>query len=285
MRNFWELVEAKWQGTKALCVGHDPDPQKMPEDFKRRLLDQADVNALYDFCSAIVRATAETVACWKPNFAFFEAFGSGGINTLGRLIGRMHEFAPDVPVILDCKRGDIGNSNNGSAEMAFNRLGADAVTLSPYLGIGALEPFLKRPEKGCILLCRTSNPEAAELQDKIQTDGRPLYLHVADLISTQLKKTGNVGLVMGATYPEQLRLAREQVGDEMFILVPAIGTQGGKASEVVPVSYVPGKGRVLYNVSRAIIHASANPDFATVAQDKAREYDAEIRQYARSLNS
>src|SRR5690606_20888302 len=202
-----------------VCVGLDPEPGKFPARFA------GDADAVFGFCRDIVDATAEFVCCFKPQIAHFAALGAE--DALERLVAHIHAEHPGIPVILDAKRGDIGSTARRHAEEAFDRYGADAVTANPYLGRDSLQPYLDRADRGVVILCRTSNPGAADLQDLLG-DGRPLYQHVAAKAATEWNANGNVALVVGATWPEQLREVRAIVG-EMPLLVPGVGAQGGDA--------------------------------------------------------
>lgn len=232
-RNFRELLKAQWSRGNFVCVGLDSEFSKIPE-FARRSGNECDVsvaNTIVEFNHAIVEATKDLVCAYKPNTAFYEAHGAEGIEALHRTIADIHAIAPDVPVILDAKRADIGNTNAGYVDAAFGFLQADAITVHPYLGAEALQPFLAQAEKGVIVLCRTSNPGAGEFQD-LSVNGEPLYRFVARRVANEWNKCGNCALVVGATYPDELREVRGLVGD-MPILIPGIGAQGGDLERTV----------------------------------------------------
>ena len=213
-RNFMEMLKAKWDERKFVCVGLDSEFGKIPESARRSgsECDVSVANTVVAFNRAIVKATKDLVCAYKPNAAFYEAHGGEGIGALQRTIADIHVIAPDVPVILDAKRADIGNTNAGYVDAAFGFLGADAITVHPYLGAEALQPFLARAEKGVIVLCRTSNPGAGEFQD-LSVNGEPLYRFVARRVASEWNKNGNCSLVVGATYPDELREVRGLVGD------------------------------------------------------------------------
>ncbi len=232
----------------SLCVGVDPDPEALPEDFA------TDVNGVERFAELLVEAALERAAAIKVNVAFFEAFGSQGIAALERLRGRV---PPAVPLILDAKRGDIGSTAARQAVALFDALGADAVTASPYLGRDALQPLLERRDRFVYVLCRTSNPAAGDIQN-LSVEGEPLYLHVARQAETWAAAPGTIGLVVGATAPAELASIREAV-PELPFLVPGVGAQGGETDAVLesgparagPAGQARG-GALLVNVSRGI---------------------------------
>ncbi len=233
-----------------LCVGLDPEIARLPERFRRG------ENPLFAFCREIIEATAPFACAFKPNTAFFEARGAEGWSELAMVFAHLREHYPDLFLICDAKRGDIGSTNAGYVSAVFDGLGADAITLHPYLGEEALRPFLDRQDKACIVLCRTSNPGAGELQN-LCAEGRPLWEHVASRVTTGWNANGNCMLVVGATWPEEMRRIRE-LAPEMTFLVPGIGAQGGDVQATVQAGLRrDGKGLVLSS-SRAILYA-ANP--------------------------
>lgn len=303
-RNFREMLENQWSRGNFVCVGLDSEFGKIPNCCHHPDLDFPETNVgvcewltICDFNHAIVEATKDLVCAYKPNVAFYEAYGAEGIATLHRTIADIHTIAPDVPVILDAKRADIGNTNVGYVEMAFDFLKADAITVNPYLGAEALQPFLSQKEKGIFVLCRTSNPGAHEFQDidmtvdfdeanflnakkcswRVSADGyhAKLYEHVAYRVSQFWNKNNNCALVVGATYPGELRGVRKVVGD-MPILIPGIGAQGGKVEEIVPAGRDSRKRGIIVNSSRGIIYASKEADFASAARRKTEELRDEI---------
>ncbi|HET9049053.1 MAG TPA: orotidine-5'-phosphate decarboxylase, partial [Chiayiivirga sp.] len=220
---FMQMLAQRWQQADSLvCVGLDPEPARFPASLGTD-------DAVFRFCAAIVDATADLVCAFKPQIAHFAALGAE--DALARLIAHIHAQHPGVPVILDAKRGDIGSTAAHYVEEAFDRYGADAVTLNPYLGRDSIQPFLDRADKGVILLCRTSNPGGADFQ-ALDCGGVPLYLRVAETIARDWNPHGNCALVTGATWPEELGKVRAVVG-EMPLLVPGIGAQGGDVAAVL----------------------------------------------------
>ena len=244
-----------------LCVGLDPDPAKFPAHLGGSA-------AILDFCRAIVDATHDLVCCFKPQIAYFAA--NDAEDALVDLIAHIHDRCPGVPVILDAKRGDIGATATQYAREVFERYGADAVTLSPYMGYDTVAPYLEYEGRGAILLCRTSNPGGDDLQSlPLAPDGRPLYLKVADLVAHRWNAGGQCGLVVGATYPEELAAVRAAVGD-LPILVPGIGAQGGDLEASVSAGATP-DGGLMVSSSRAILYADRGEQFATAARRVAME--------------
>jgi len=277
MRDFRKLLEARWERGNFVCIGLDSELSKIPDAV--RAYDDGVVNVILRFNRAIVEATKDLACAYKPNVAFYEAHGKGGLVALRRTIVAVHCLAPEVPVILDAKRGDIGSTNVGYAEAAFEFLQADAITVHPYLGAEALQPFLARAEKGVIVLCRTSNPGAGEFQDLSVNSGEPLYRFVARRVaSDKWNKNGNCALVVGATYPEELHEVRGLVGD-MPILIPGIGAQGGDVEKTVSAGKDSrGRGMII-NSSRGIIFASSGRDFAEAARRETEKLHNLINQY------
>lgn len=277
-RNFMALLRAKWDERKFVCVGLDPDLAKMPECVRS----EYEADTIVSFNKAIVDATKDLVCAYKPNVAFYEAYGSAGITGLRRTIEYINTVAPDVPVILDAKRADIGNTNAGYVDSAFKYLGADAITVHPYLGAEALQPFLDCEDKGIIVLCRTSNRGASEFQDKsvsvVPGFNMPLYQYVARQVATEWNKNGNCMLVVGATYPGELQKVRSIVGD-MPILIPGIGAQGGDVEKTVLAGKDSRRQGMIINSSRGIIYASSGPDFAEAAREETFKLHNLINQY------
>lgn len=254
-----------------LCIGLDPVVSRLPSVLP------TGPASVYAFCAAIVEATADLVCAYKPNIAFFEALGTDGYTTLRRVLGAVPE---GVPVILDAKRGDIGSTAAAYAHAAFDVLGADAVTLSPYLGSDSLAPFLAYADRGCFVLCRTSNPGSADLQELHLADDRPLYLEVARRARDDWNGNGNVGLVVGATHPAELCAVRSLCPD-LPLLVPGVGAQGGDLDAAVAAAVdVDGEGAVI-NVSRSILYASDGSDFAAAARREAMRLREAISAAAR----
>ena len=254
-----------------LCVGLDPDLEKIPEIARLTGTQETIVR----FNRAIIDATKDHVCAFKPNSAFYEAHGDEGWNALCETVEYIHEVARDVPVILDAKRADIGHTNAGYVNAAFEHVRADALTVHPYLGSEALGPLLDLRDKGIFVLCRTSNPGAGELQD-LPIEGEPLYKVVARLVATKWNANGNCGVVVGATYPEELREVRTIIGD-MPILVPGIGAQGGDLEKTVAAGKDNRGAGMLISASRSVMYASSGTDFSEMAGKKALELDKAIR--------
>jgi orotidine-5'-phosphate decarboxylase len=258
-----------------VCVGLDSDTGKLPERLKTGPKPQATFN------KAIIYATQDLVCAYKPNIAFYEARGIEGIEDLKNTCDFLKAHYSEIPIILDAKRADIGNTNEGYASFMFDYLGADAVTLHPYLGREALKPFLDRKDKGCIILCRTSNPGAGELQDLKVDSGNQhieLYQHLAQKVAKDWNYNGNCALVVGATYPDELAIVRRLVGD-MPLLIPGVGAQGGDVEKTVKAG-VDSKGKnAMINASRSIIFASSGADFAPKARLEASKLRDEINLY------
>ena len=244
-----------------LCVGLDPEPAKFPGAWK------GDPERIFDFCAAIVDATKDLVCAFKPQIAYFAAHRAE--DQLERLMAHIKRNAPDVPVILDAKRGDIGSTAEQYAREAFVRYQADAVTLSPFMGFDSIEPYMSFADKGLILLCRTSNPGGSDLQAQRLADGSLLYEHVARLAAGPWNRTGQLGLVVGATFPQELARVRE-LAPTLPLLVPGVGAQGGDAAATVKAAGRPG-GALVVNSSRAVLYASAGDDFAQAAWQAARQ--------------
>ncbi len=271
--SFSTILATAWHKNNSLvCVGLDPVRTKLPTHL------QNSDNALLAFNKAIVDATADLVCAYKPNAAFYEALGDRGTDQLKQTVAYIHDKYPDVPVILDAKRADIGNTNDAYVEYIFDYLGVDAVTLHPYLGGEALEPFLARADKGCIVLCRTSNPGAGEFQDLL-IDGKPLFEHVATAVRTSWNKNSNCLLVVGATYPAEMKTIRNLVGDEIAFLVPGVGAQGGDVEQVLTSGKNSAGTGLIINSTRDIIYASSDTDFAEAARAKAQALKDEINTY------
>ncbi len=265
------MLEQNWAQQKFLCVGLDPDITKMPAHLQG--LGKKD--AIVSFNRGIIDATADIAGSYKPNTAFYEAHGEAGWEALRETIAYIKERSPDAPVIADAKRGDIGNTNNGYVDAVFTHLGADAITVHPYLGSEALKPFLDQADKGVIVLCRTSNAGAHEVQD-LRVGDIPLYLAIARMVSESWNTKGNCALVVGATYPDELGTVRSVVGD-MPILIPGIGAQGGDIEKTVMNGRdARGAGMIIAS-SRSIMYASDGPDFIEAAHAAAHTLDSAIR--------
>ena len=268
--SFMQALRARWEQAESLvCVGLDPEPAKFPLQFG------GDPDAVFNFCRAIVDATAPYACSFKPQIAHFAALGAE--DALRRLIAHIHTAHARIPVILDSKRGDIGSTAQHYATEAFDRYAADAVTVNPYLGRDSVQPFLDRADRGVVILCRTSNPGAGDLQD-LAVDGVPLYQRVAEKIAREWNGNGNCALVVGATWPEQLREVRTIVGDVPF-LVPGVGAQGGDVESVVTNARTADGTGLIVSSSRAILYASNGKDFANAAADAAQSLRDEINRY------
>jgi len=276
MTTFISLLEHHWQRDNFVCVGLDSDYQQLPETVKQG---KSVEEALFAFNRAIIDATHDLVCAYKPNIAFYEAQGDAGLRALIRTVHFSKETYPDIPVILDAKRADIGSTNLGYVQAAFDQIGVDAITVHPYLGKEALAPFLARTEKGIIVLAKTSNPGAGEFQDlPVGPAQEPLYQVVARHVAGQWNANGNCAIVIGATYPEDLRKARAIVGD-IPILIPGVGTQGGAiAATVTAGKDSKGQGMII-NAARSIIFASRGSDFAQAARDATERLRDEINSY------
>jgi orotidine-5'-phosphate decarboxylase len=269
--NFIEGLQSVWRSNNSLlCVGLDPEPRRLPPSLKNA------PDAVFEFCRAIVDATADFVCCFKPQIAHFAA--QSAEDALERLIAHIHEVHPNVPVILDAKRGDIGSTAQHYAAEAFDRYHADAVTLNPYLGHDTLKPFLDRTDKGAVILCHTSNPGAKDLQE-LDVGGRPLYQHVAQLIAHKWNANGNCALVVGATYPAELAQVRAIIGDTIPMLVPGIGAQGGDVAAVVRNGKNSRGDGLIISSSRGILYASSGDDFENAARAAAQMLRDEINRY------
>ena len=268
--SFSRLLAQAWQRNDSLvCVGLDPEPAKFPAALRD------DPDAIFEFCRAIVDATADLVCAFKPQIAHFAAHGAE--DALRSLIAHIHEAHPGVPVILDAKRGDIGSTAQHYASEAFDRYGADAVTVNPYLGRDSVQPFLDRTDKGVIVLCRTSNPGARDLQD-LDVGGHRLYQHVAETVAREWNANGNCALVVGATYPEELADVRHRVGN-LPLLVPGIGAQGGDVEAVVRNGRTANGAGLVISSSRAILYAGAGGQFAEAARAAATALRDEINRH------
>jgi orotidine-5'-phosphate decarboxylase len=269
--SFMQLLRDRWdRADSMLCVGLDPDLARLPEVIG------TGPGACLAFCKAIVDATADLVCAFKPQIAYFAAEGREA--ELAELIAHIHTRHPTVPVILDAKRGDIGDTARLYAIEAFERYGADAVTVNPYLGRESVEPFLAWPDRGVIVLCRTSNPGSGWLQN--HPAEAPVYLRVAEA-ARDWNVHGNLMLVAGATYPEDLRHIRAAI-DDMPMLVPGVGAQGGDLAAVLENGCdARGRGLVI-NASRAVLYASGGADFAVAARAAAVELRDQIRSLGRA---
>ena len=261
---FTQQLQSAWasQGSM-LCVGFDPDPLRLPDAL------QGKSEGIFEFCREIADATADLVCAFKPQFAYFASQRAEA--QLEKLTSYLKDKYPHIPVILDAKRGDIGSTADHYALEAFERYGADAVTVNPYMGFDTIEPYLKHAGKGVIVLCRTSNPGGSDLQFlNVSPDGEPLYQYVAKLAAEKWNASGQICLVVGATFPDEIAKVRSIVGD-MPLLIPGIGAQGGDIDATVKaggIPNLPGTGMMI-NSSRAILYASNGADFAQAARNAA----------------
>ena len=266
--NFLDMLRnAERQNGSMLCVGLDPEPAKFPATLK------GDAGKIYDFCAAIVDATADLVSAFKPQIAYFAAHRAE--EQLERLMDHMRRAAPGVPIILDAKRGDIGSTAEQYAKEAFERYGADAVTLSPFMGFDTIQPYLKYHGKGAFLLCRTSNPGGDDFQNQRLSGvaGEPrLYEHIAQLAQGPWNLNGQLGLVVGATYPAEIERVRA-LAPTLPLLIPGVGAQGGDALATVKAGWrgtaEATTGPIIVNSSRAILYAGSDDDFAAAARAEA----------------
>lgn len=256
-----KLTAIEQKNNSLLCVGLDSDIAKLPPQFKGSPTPQ------FDFNKAIINATHDLVSSYKPNSAFYEARGEQGMRELKMTMDYLRSTYPEILTILDAKRADIGNTNEGYVTSTFDYLGFDAITLHPYLGAEALAPFLKRTDKVSIILCRTSNPGAGELQD-LKVNGKTIYQIVAQKVTTEWNKNNNCMMVIGATYPEELKEVRAIAGDMTF-LVPGIGAQGGDVEKTVKAGLNSNQAGMIINSARGIIFASSGEDFAERARHEA----------------
>jgi len=273
--DFITALKNRWSSANSLvCVGLDPEPSKFPAIFA------SDPDAIFSFCRDIADATAKFACCFKPQIAHFAAHAAE--DALQRLIAHIHANHPGIPVILDAKRGDIGSTAQHYASEAFDRYGADAVTANPYLGRDSVQPFLDRTDKGVVILCHTSNAGARDFQDVAVrgADGadRPLYQHVAQTVARDWNAHGNCALVVGATYPEELKKVRAIVGN-MPLLIPGIGAQGGNIEAVIRHGKTSDGTGLIVSSSRAILYASGGHDHAEAAGDAAKLLRDEINRY------
>ena len=261
------LSLAERQNQSMLCVGLDPDPAKFPAHWR------GDASKIYDFCAAIIDATADQCIAFKPQIAYFAAHRAE--DQLERLMAYLRAQAPQVPVILDAKRGDIGSTAEQYAKEAFERYGADAVTLSPFMGRDSVQPYLRYSGKGAFLLCRTSNPGGDDFQNQALAalPGQPrLYEHIAQLAQTTWNDNGQLGLVVGATYPQELARVRA-LAPTLPLLIPGVGAQGGDATATVRAAWrgsaTQTTGAIVVNASRSVLYADSGAQFAQAARHEA----------------
>ncbi|MFM8900208.1 MAG: orotidine-5'-phosphate decarboxylase [Burkholderiales bacterium] len=273
-----QLRQAEARNQSLLCVGLDPDPAKFPLHWR------GDSSKIFEFCAAIVDATHDLVNSFKPQIAYFAAHRAE--DQLERLITHIKTVAPQMPVILDAKRGDIGSTAEQYAVEAFERYRADALTLSPFMGFDSIEPYFKYEGKGLILLCRTSNPGGSDLQaQRLASSEGLLFEHIARLAQGPWNRSGQLGLVVGATFPQELARVRE-LAPSLPLLVPGVGAQGGDAAATVRAAWRQHDGHttgpLMVNSSRAVLYASSGPDFAQAARQVALDTRQLLRDAQRS---
>jgi orotidine-5'-phosphate decarboxylase len=270
--NFIDKLNAAWRSNDSLlCVGLDPDIERLPEQLRGH------PEGIAEFCKAIIDATADLACAFKPQIAYFAALGAE--DQLETVCKYLKERYPHIPLILDAKRGDIGATARQYAREAFDRYGADAVTVNPYMGFDSVEPYMEWADRGVIVLCRTSNAGGSDLQF-LDVGGRPLYQHVAQLVAEKWNRNGQCALVVGATFPQELAEVRAIVGD-MPLLVPGVGAQGGDIEATVKSGRTANGAGMMINSSRAIIYAQPQGDenFAAAARRVALETRDAINQY------
>jgi orotidine-5'-phosphate decarboxylase len=269
---FIDKLSAAWTANNSLlCVGLDPDVTRFPEAFKLK------PDGIFEFCKAIIDATADLACSFKPQIAYFAALGAE--RQLEQVCAYLRTNYPHLPLILDAKRGDIGATAHQYAREAFDRYGADAVTVNPYMGADSVDPYMDWEDKGVIILCRTSNAGGSDLQF-LNVDGKPLYQHVARLVAEKWNRNGQCALVVGATFPEELAQVRAIVGD-MPLLVPGVGAQGGDVEATVRAGRSAAGAGMMINSSRAILYAAPKEgeDFAAAARRVALETRDAINLY------
>ena len=266
---FTDKLNHAWANQDSLLmVGLDPDPRRFPAELAGR------PDAVTEFCLRIVDATAPYACGFKPQIAYFAALGAE--DQLQDICRTIRERHPDLPIVLDAKRGDIGSTAAQYAREAYERYGADAVTVNPYMGRDSVQPYLDYGDRGVIILCRTSNPGGADLQDMRLSNGTPLYLHVADLVAGTWNTNGQCALVVGATFPDEIAQVRHRTGD-MPLLIPGIGAQGGDVQATVRAGRTAAGTGMMINSSRAILYASQADDWEQAAASAARDTRDAIR--------
>ena len=271
--DFKRKLAASWaKNNSLLAVGLDPNLDLLPKHLR-------DAQAPFlTFNTAVIDAVADLVCSFKPNSAFYEARGAEGIRELKQTCDYIHDKYPEIPIILDFKRGDIGSTNDQYAAFAFDYLGVDAITVHPWSGREGLQSFLDRKDKGIIVWCKGSNPGSGEFQDLL-VDGRPLYLQVAENVAKSWNQNDNCLLVVGATYPKQLAEIRQLVGYDMTLLVPGIGAQGGDVEASIQAGRNSNGDGLIIATSRAVLYASDGEDFAQAARAKAQALRDQINSY------
>lgn len=274
---FTQKLNQAWSSQNSLLmVGLDPDMNRMPAPIS----EQSD--SLWQFCKGVVDATAPYVCGFKPQIAYFASLGAEDV--LQQACDYIREQYPHLVLMLDAKRGDIGSTAEHYAREAFDRYRADAVTINPYMGMDSAEPYLNRTDKGVIVLCRTSNPGGSDLQ-ALAVDGKPLYLHVAAMVANRWNANGQCGLVVGATFPEELKEVRNCVGPDMPLLVPGIGAQGGDINATCQTGCNSAGTGMMINSSRAILYAGNGDDWQAKAAAAALQTRDAINHARASLSS
>ncbi len=261
---FSEKLDRAWTGSNSLLmVGLDPDVRRFPAEF------DGQPDAILRFCTAVVDATAPYACGFKPQIAYFAA--QRAEEQLEALCAHIRDKHPHLPIVLDSKRGDIGATAENYAREAFERYQADAVTVSPYMGFDSVEPYLAWHDRGVIVLCRTSNPGGSDLQFLRTENGDPLYLRVADMVAGKWNTHGQCALVVGATFPEELSAVRQRVGDDVPLLVPGVGAQGGDIPATVRAGRNSAGTGMMINSSRAILYAGGGEQWRDACARVARE--------------
>lgn len=273
-QSFYKKISAHWQEQKFVCIGLDPDYEKIPQSLKAKYTSLA--KAFFAFNKAIIDTTADLVCAYKPQAAFYEAEGIEGVTALFKTVSYIRQSYPSIPIIYDAKRADIGHTNDAYAKAAFDTLGADAMTVNLYPGQEALKPFLDRKDKGIIIWLKTSNPKGSTVQGMVlKKEDQPFYKVLARDITSQWNTNGNVGVVVGATYPKELKEIREIIGD-MLILIPGLGAQGGDLQKAIQFGKNSKNEGMILNFSRSIIYASQGKDFAQKAREEVLKIHAII---------
>ncbi len=283
---FITKLENRWRQNTFVCVGLDSEYKQIPQSVKDSFPQTLKEEVIFTFNQQIIDATNDLVCAYKPNAAFYEAQGDNGYRALRRTVQYIKNKYSDIPVILDAKRADIGNTNNEYVQSAFDELGVDAITVNPYLGKEALKPFLDRKEKGIIVLVKTSNPGSEEFQNlQVLVDGeqKPQYQVVARNVAEDWNINGNCSVVVGATYPHELAQVRTLIGD-MPILIPGIGAQGGEIENTVKAGKDSREWGMIINSSRGIIFASKGADFAEKARQETEKLKNEINKHRSNKN-
>ena len=258
-----KLAEAATKNNSLLCIGLDADTSKLPEDRSQ-----------FEFIKSIIDTTADLVCAYKPNTAFYEAEDALGVQELKDICDYLQEYYPDIPIILDAKRGDIGNTNNGYAKFAFDYLQADAITLHPYLGGESLTSFIDHPDKQLFIMGRNSNPGAGEFQD-LEIEQAPLYIKIIQNFTSSWDYNGNISFVAGATYPDELAEIRKIIGEDKPLLIPGIGAQGGEVEATVKAGVNTDGNNAIISSSRGVIFAENPRQAAIDLRDEINKYRGE----------